>query len=60
MKNKIDTIEKIKKADLNPIETPRPATAREAAIANTYRRGADAIQRSTGKRPTLPPWVETL
>src|SRR6185312_98440 len=60
MKNKIDTIEKIKKADLNPIETPRPATAREAAIANTYRRGADAIQRSTGNSPTFPPWVETL
>lgn len=51
----IKTFEAIKKADRYPVELPRPA---RDAMANTYKRGADEIERRTGKRPTLPPWVE--
>jgi|GEM_PF-6154465 hypothetical protein len=42
--------------EFHQIDPTRPKTATEAVNA-AYQRGADKIEKLTGKRPNLPPFV---
>jgi hypothetical protein len=55
--NLVKTIERIARAE--PPEAPRAATlAENAHVTSTYKRGAAAVHRMTGKKPNLPPWLQ--
>jgi hypothetical protein len=56
--NTANTLKKIHGAFNEP--EPSPRLTRAQSIANAYQRGADKIEKLTGKRPKIPLFVNSL